>query len=619
MQRNAGRGRAALLAILLAAAALAQAGAAEPDAAPIRIAVAVQSPPWSGGAFLRESLRRLEGTELAGRMEIRWGSVAEVLDAMRTGGAEFFVCDASAYGSFHAEGVRILATAVSARQPDPDHGLAAAVVVRRDSAVLDLRDLAGAPFAAAGRDELAGMLALRGELARAGLEPDEFLRSVKYYGATGGRRALEAVVRGEARAAVVRSGLIEDIAEAAGVDLTGELRVIPAPAGAAYTLHDLHSTAAYPNMIFGSTASAPRELIRSVQVSLLGMPENPWGEHWSVGPSLGEVDALFETLSEGPYAWRRSWTVERIWREYRTGVVVAGLLIVFLLLHGWLAERLVRRRTRELSESLATEKRQSEELQRLGLQISALERSGIAGQMSSLIAHDLKHPLAAILNLVRTLSTRIERGIAEDRMPLEEGVAIQDDLERIGESAAKAAAAIDHVRARARGNGGAVERLDLAAVVRGVLRDFTALRSEKTPVEVTGAESLPVDGRRIEIELLVLNLLKNAVQAAHAKGAPPPRIRVRLFTDGGGGAFTIENSAAGLTDEALERIRAFAAPTSRADGLGLGLGLIRTLAEAHRARIRMERSALGGLSVTVTFPPVTDSSSEANQTIGEAK
>ncbi len=583
----------AFLSLLLSLAAAATLAAQTP----IRIGVAVATPPWNAGSFVRETVRYLEW-QSGEACEIAYADAQQLSDLIRRGDVDFFVSGAGLYGDFARWGVRILAAAVSSRAPNPDQGAAAAVAVPTESAVWTIEDLRGLRLVAEAKNDVAGVLAVQGEVAAAGEDPDRFFGSVRYLGATEGKAAVKEMLAGLADAAVIRAGLLEDMAEDGRPSVLRRLRVLPAKSPS--DLKDRHSTAAYPGLVFGSTRAASRERIRTVLGVLLNKPVNAWGERWSVSPNFEAVDRLMKAVKVGPYEYERYWTASRLWKEYKIIVVLAAAALLFLVLHGWLAERLVRRRTKELVHAMAVQKENEARLRLQSRQIEALERSGIVGQLSTVLAHDLKHPLAAILNLVRGTSAVIERRMASGAVPMDDGLDIEESLERIGDEAQKASDAIDHVRRRAKSERGDRVRLNLAAIVRGTVKDFCAVRSWKHAVDVTGPETLLIDGRKLEIELMLLNLLKNAADAC--AGVKAPAIRCHLQTIDGQPAVTVEDNGPAVTDEKLAELRSFAAPSSKEKGLGLGLGIIKTLAEAHLARIVFERAAPEGLRITVIFP-----------------
>ena len=103
------------------------------------------------------------------------------------------------------------------------------------------------------------------------------------------------------------------------------------------------------------------------------------------------------------------------------------------------------------------------------------------------------------------------------------------------------------------------------------------------------------------MELLVLNLLKNAAAAAKKNEKAKPEVRLRLFEENRERFLTVEDTGPRLDDTAF---RALSEPSSglSGEGLGLGLNLCRSIAEHHGITISFERLADYGIRVTLRFP-----------------
>jgi signal transduction histidine kinase len=111
----------------------------------------------------------------------------------------------------------------------------------------------------------------------------------------------------------------------------------------------------------------------------------------------------------------------------------------------------------------------------------------------------------------------------------------------------------------------------------------------------------------ILIEQVVLNLLKNAAEAIDNAQMPPERRNIELRVlprhtpeDGGVVEFSVTDMGPGLRDEVIARLyEAFF--STKADGLGIGLSLCRTIVESHRGRIRAQNLYNGNVTVGCRF------------------
>ena len=104
----------------------------------------------------------------------------------------------------------------------------------------------------------------------------------------------------------------------------------------------------------------------------------------------------------------------------------------------------------------------------------------------------------------------------------------------------------------------------------------------------------------LEIELIVLNLVKNAAQAAASNAQSTIQIRAAINRD----LFEliVSDNGTELTDELLAQFADRSLKSSKADGLGLGVGIVCSLVERYAGSIAFARSPAGGLEVRVKIP-----------------
>ena len=139
------------------------------------------------------------------------------------------------------------------------------------------------------------------------------------------------------------------------------------------------------------------------------------------------------------------------------------------------------------------------------------------------------------------------------------------------------------------------------------------LRRRNVSIQTYVAQRLPtllVDP--ILIEQVVLNLLKNAAEAIDSAELPASRRHIELRVvprhtadEGGVIEFSVTDMGPGLKDEVLARLyEAFF--STKADGLGIGLSLCRSIVESHRGRMRAQNlyngSDVAGCRVSFTLP-----------------
>lgn len=220
------------------------------------------------------------------------------------------------------------------------------------------------------------------------------------------------------------------------------------------------------------------------------------------------------------------------------------------------------------------------------------------------VAHDLRSPLTR-------LKSRLELALREGSPEGTEGQSHRAALERaIAETDGilrTFATLMEITRAESGQTGIATAEVDLRAVVAGAVELYAPFAEEKGLAVETALDGAgEVAGHGQFLSQLVANLLDNALAYTPAGG----RIAVFLGREPSGGVrLTVEDSGPGIPPGERERVlqRFVRLDTSRTGGGGgLGLSLVAGVTSLHRARLTLDESPLGGLRVTLTFPPPAD-------------
>lgn len=106
--------------------------------------------------------------------------------------------------------------------------------------------------------------------------------------------------------------------------------------------------------------------------------------------------------------------------------------------------------------------------------------------------------------------------------------------------------------------------------------------------------------KKVELEIILLNLLKNASEAALLTSNPLISVSIRRQPQNL--VLIVENNGVPLSKERLKNIQQFSASSSKESGLGLGLGIIQTLAESMLAKIDVRERRGGGIFFEIKFP-----------------
>ena len=332
--------------------------------------------------------------------------------------------------------------------------------------------------------------------------------------------------------------------------------------------------------------------------TLLGL-KLPFGTTWSMPENTRELYDLMYHLRIGPYNNVTYSAIYRTFSENRTIFITAIFLIVAGFFYNLIISVEVASRTKALKRALAEKDRISKQQEQTNEYISRLERTGIVGQMSSMIAHELKQPLATVSNYSRGLLRRIERGSADKDTIVKVLKEIEYHTERANDI-------VDHVRSYAKPHEVKREEHDLRDIVAKTVATFEKSGRTTVPVIVEGERHALVEADDWEIELALLNLLKNSADA-FTEIHPAMRdededvIRIRIEDHEDTWWIRVIDNAK-LVDESFTEQFFQKLETTKAHGLGLGLSIVSSLAERHAGRVWAEPNPGRGVIVTIELP-----------------
>jgi two-component system, LuxR family, sensor histidine kinase DctS len=244
----------------------------------------------------------------------------------------------------------------------------------------------------------------------------------------------------------------------------------------------------------------------------------------------------------------------------------------------------------DISAQRAAEERQRSQQ----AQLQKATRLLSLGEMASTLAHELNQPLMALSNFAAAATAFAEQG------PKELLVASLGD---ISAQATRAGEIVARIRGFVRQRSGQVELCTLAEVIASVQSLVEPeRRSRKARIELKLAAQLPpVRGDRVLLEQVLLNLVLNSLQAAQHLGAPRRVVQIEAAHDGDMLVVRVADRGPGVSPEVEAQLfEPFF--TSKADGLGLGLNICRTIIEGHGGHLGHENRAGGGAVFFFTLP-----------------
>jgi signal transduction histidine kinase/integral membrane sensor domain MASE1 len=249
-----------------------------------------------------------------------------------------------------------------------------------------------------------------------------------------------------------------------------------------------------------------------------------------------------------------------------------------------------------LTHSETTERRRAElSAQRTRDELAHVTRVAAMGELAASLAHQLNQPLTGIMTNAQA-ARRVLAAAPPDLATLDDIlVDIVDDDRRAGE-------VIQRLRNLLRKEAATYEPVDVGAVAHDV---FSLLSSDAVIRNVQLVEALPADplmvtGDRVQLVQVLLNLALNAMDAM--ADVPDESRLLRLSAEAAYGAalVTLRDTGMGLGANVEAVFEPFY--TTKAQGLGMGLAIARSIVESHHGRIWAANHPEGGAQFYVSIP-----------------
>ncbi|WP_295388720.1 ATP-binding protein [uncultured Thiodictyon sp.] len=269
--------------------------------------------------------------------------------------------------------------------------------------------------------------------------------------------------------------------------------------------------------------------------------------------------------------------------------VTFGIIVSNIAWLGLALERLIGAQV-----AAAAAQARGEENRLLSERIAQLERQRSLGLLSASLAHELNQPLTAILTNAE-VAQRGLRSSDDDRIP---ALAL---LDKIVHNTERARQIVEHIRGFIRPAKDQREPVDLVQVILDVAELVAAeARAQRTDLDLRLPQHpLWITGDPIQLSQIVLNVLRNAIEAASL--GERREIEVRLDQQDGQARLQVQDRGPGLSPAAL---REAGQPffTTKTQGLGLGLSISRTIAGQHGGNLTLTNAAGGGALAELRLP-----------------
>ena len=333
--------------------------------------------------------------------------------------------------------------------------------------------------------------------------------------------------------------------------------------------------------------TAIRELCRAGAMPAAGDPSLEYIRETAYrGTLLAKLDVAADTFQK-----HSENDVERL---QRAKFLVFGLILATLATTGLLVFRpMVRSVERHLDRLRDSERR------RLALRarLTHVTRLGTLGEMAAGLAHEINQPLTAIA----TYSQACRRLIAAGEVSFED---LQETLGKVSAQAHRGGEVIRRLRSLGKEGESRRELVRINAVVGEAVKLAEAdARFHGFRIEIEFDPGLPpVVADTVQIQQVVLNLIRNGIDACEESGASAREIQV---TTGPAGVehvqVAVRDSGPGVGEDSLARLfEPFF--TTKESGMGVGLAISRSIVTSHGGRLWFENNSEGGATFRFSLP-----------------
>ncbi|BCV31055.1 sensor histidine kinase [Shewanella algae] len=464
-----------------------------------------------------------------------------------------------------------------------------ALVVRSESSLQHLQDLRHKRLGIVSTQAFGGYLTLVYEARLKQIDLPSYVAEIQSLGFPLDN-LLYRLRDGSIDAAVVPVCQLEQMAAEGLID-AGHYRVLDnqAPAGFACEV----STRLYPNWSMAKTSRAGQGLAKQLTLALLALPEDSEAAKmsgslgWTTAVSQLAIDKLLKDLDLHPLQapwWQRA--LQWLKAHSHWGWSLLALLVLLNGYHFWL-EYSFSRRGRELAKA---QRQLSENLSLL----EHAQRAAVAGELGASLAHELNQPLATIGNYCHGASVRLQQGQL-DKLPMA--------LEQIQAEVGRAHGIIQRLRGLLKKRPPQKQLQPFSPLLSETLT-LLGHELEKQAIRVDWqivGEEIPMQLDTVAMQQLLLNLLKNAIEALAEEPKAERIIALRLDYQSQPGKLLLEvqDNGPGLKQDGKSLMQAFT--STKKDGLGLGLVICREIAESHGGSISLQQPPEGGCLVTVVL------------------
>lgn len=274
-----------------------------------------------------------------------------------------------------------------------------------------------------------------------------------------------------------------------------------------------------------------------------------------------------------------------VWERYSWQIALVTALI--LIQAGLIAVLLNEHRRRQWAE-VQSRQRMAE--------LAHVNRFSTAGELTASIAHEINQPLGSIL-------TNAETARAILRSPTPDIAELNEIVDDILKDDRRANEVIRRMRSLLKKAPFELKNFDLNDLVRDTVEFLSSLavgRKVELVSRIT-SDALPVLGDRIQLQQVILNLVVNGIDAMRDRPSQSRVISIRTSRGESFAELSVSDRGSGIPEDKLKEVfEPFY--TSKAEGMGMGLSIARTIIEAHGGVISAKNRDHGGATFRINLP-----------------
>jgi signal transduction histidine kinase len=318
-------------------------------------------------------------------------------------------------------------------------------------------------------------------------------------------------------------------------------------------------------------------------------PKYDWRQlqRWNI--SEGRLPPGSEILFREPTMWEQhSWLI--------------ALITAVILVQATLISALLREHRRRQFAEVQSRQRMAE--------LAHVNRFSTAGELTASIAHEINQPLGSILANAETADEIL-------KSPRPDIAELRDIVKDILQDDRRASEVIRRMRSLLRKAPFELKNFDFNDLARetvgflsslAIARDFQ-IRSLITP------DALPIMGDRVQLQQVILNLVVNGIDAMSNTPSDERIISIRTWRVENDAELSVSDRGPGIPRDKLKEVfEPFF--TSKAEGMGMGLSIARTIVEAHNGQITAVNEPGAGAVFRIKLPIACDTATSALSALG---